>query len=114
MLSYEELTPPERELWDAFPEGRPVDLRTGTPELDAPAAGARWGRERTVRAAVVARLLLGANDDRSGTVAALRLAGTRISGSLDLSGAEIPHTFALEGCRLDEPCGCTALRPGRS
>jgi hypothetical protein len=102
VLSYDELTPPERELWDAFPEGRRVDLRTGMPEADAPTAGARWGPERTVRAAVVAALLLGANDDRSGGVAALRLAGARITGRLDLSGAEIRHTFSLEGCRLDE------------
>lgn len=104
VLSYEELTPPERALWDAFPEGRRVDLRTGVPEADVPAEGARWGAERTVRAAVVATLLLGANaDERSGTVAALRLAGARISGRLDLSGAEISHSLSLEGCRLDEP-----------
>ncbi|MEW1627318.1 oxidoreductase [Streptomyces sp. NPDC089173] len=104
MLSYEELTPPERALWDAFPEGRRVDLRAGVPEVDDPAAGHRWGRGRTVRAAVVATLLLGANDgERSGTVAALRLVGARITGRLDLSGAEIFHTFSLEGCRLDEP-----------
>ncbi|MET7365963.1 oxidoreductase [Streptomyces sp. NPDC005566] len=102
MLSYTELTPPERELWDAFPEGRPVDLRTGAPDADAPSAGARWGPERTVRAAVVAALLLGANDHRSGGVAALRLAGTRITGRLELSGAEICHAFSLKGCRLDE------------
>ncbi|MEU9419856.1 hypothetical protein [Streptomyces sp. NPDC048272] len=51
---------------------------------------------------VVATLLLGANDDRSGTVAALRLTGTRITGRPDLSGAEICHTFSLQGCRLDE------------
>ncbi|MGA6170065.1 oxidoreductase [Streptomyces sp. NPDC012600] len=105
MLSYEELTPPERELWDAFPEGRRVDLRTGTAESDDPVAGAGWGAERTVRAAVVAMLLLGAHDgDRgSGTVASLRLAGARVTGRLDLSGAEVSHLFSLEGCRLEEP-----------
>lgn len=104
VLSYEELTPPERELWDAFPEGRRVDLRAGVPGVDAPASDVRWGPDRTVRAAVVAALLLGANDNvRSDTVAALRLAGARITGRLDLSGAEIPYTFAVEGCRLDEP-----------
>ncbi|MEU0378489.1 oxidoreductase [Streptomyces cyaneofuscatus] len=104
MLSYEELTPPERALWDAFPEGRRVDLRTGVAEADDPADGARWGAGRTVRAAVVAALLLGANEEeRSGAVAALRLVGARVSGRLDLSGAEISHTFSLEGCRLDEP-----------
>ncbi|MGK3091199.1 hypothetical protein ACG93S_15215 [Streptomyces sp. WAC01490] len=62
------------------------------------------GAGRTVRAAVVAALLLGANEEeRSGAVAALRLVGARVSGRLDLSGAEISHTFSLEGCRLDEP-----------
>ncbi|MFJ4271082.1 hypothetical protein ACIP29_11060 [Streptomyces coelicoflavus] len=29
MFSYDGLTSPERELWDAFPQGRRVDLRTG-------------------------------------------------------------------------------------
>ncbi|GHH73768.1 oxidoreductase [Streptomyces sulfonofaciens] len=102
MLSYDELTPPERELWDAFPNGRRVELRAGMPEADEPAAGGQWGPERSVRAAVVKALLLGANDQRSGAVAALRLAGARITGRLDLSGAEICHTFSLEGCRLEQ------------
>ncbi|NWF31157.1 oxidoreductase [Streptomyces sp. PKU-EA00015] len=102
MLSYDELTQPERELWDAFPEGRLVDLRTGVSEADGPAAGAQWGSERSVRAAVVAALLLGANAERSGVVAALRLAGARITGRLDLSGAEICHTFWFEDCWLEE------------
>lgn len=102
MLSYDELTPPERELWDAFPEGRRVDLRTGVSEEDGPATGARWGPERSVRAAVVAALLLGANAERSGVVAALRLAGARITGRLDLSGAEIRHALSIEDCWLEE------------
>ena len=105
MLSYDELTPPERELWDAFPKGRRVELRTGMPEADEPATGGQWGPERSVRAAVVKALLLGANDQRSGAVAALRLAGARITGRLDLSGAEICHTFSLEGCRLEQAMG---------
>ncbi|MGE6738521.1 oxidoreductase, partial [Streptomyces sp. NPDC059900] len=49
MLSYDELAPPERELWDAFPEGRHVDLRSGV----RVAEGGRWSPERTVRAAVI-------------------------------------------------------------
>lgn len=43
MLPYEELTPPGRKLWDAFPEGRQVDLRAGTPSGDDPAGGSDWG-----------------------------------------------------------------------
>uniref|UniRef100_A0AAU1I697 Oxidoreductase n=1 Tax=Streptomyces sp. NBC_00180 TaxID=2903632 RepID=A0AAU1I697_9ACTN len=102
MLSYDELTSPERELWDAFPEGRRVDLRTGTPEEDRVADGARWGPERTVRAAVVAALLLGANIGQPGAVARLRLTGARIRGQLDLAGAQIAHALWLEECWFDE------------
>lgn len=102
MLTYDELTAPERELWDAFPEGRRVDLRTGDAEEDRVAGGGEWGPGRTVRAAVIVALLLGANGPQPGSVACLRLAGARITGRLDLSGAEITHPLWLEGCRLDE------------
>ncbi|PJT50694.1 oxidoreductase, partial [Streptomyces albidoflavus] len=71
VLIYDELTAAERALWDAFPEGRWVDLRTGVPEEDDPATGAEWGAGRTVRAEVVAALLLGGGPARPGGVAAL-------------------------------------------
>ncbi|WP_406864608.1 oxidoreductase [Streptomyces sp. HUAS MG47] len=102
MLTYDQLTPPERRLWDAFPEGRLVDLRAGDPGTDDPVGDAEWPESRSVRAAVVAALLLGANAAPSGAVPALRLAGARITGRLDLSGAELAHALSLEGCRLDE------------
>ncbi|MFG2330838.1 oxidoreductase [Streptomyces sp. NPDC048604] len=102
MLTYNQLTPSERALWDAFPEGRAVDLRSGDPGTDDPAGDAVWPEERSVRAAVVAALLLGANDPPSGSVPALRLSGARITGRLDLSGAELAHALSLEDCRLDE------------
>ncbi|GAB2817325.1 oxidoreductase [Streptomyces daliensis] len=102
MLSYDELTSPERALWDAFPEGRRVDLRTGAPEDNRVAEGGRWGPERTVRAAVIAELLLGANTAQPGAVACLRLAGARITGRLDLAGAQIAYALWLKGCWLEE------------
>ncbi|SDO36247.1 hypothetical protein SAMN04487981_110116 [Streptomyces sp. cf386] len=102
MLSYAELTPPERELWDAFPEGRRVDLRPDEP-LDArPVDPGQWGPERTVRAAVIAALLLGANTGEPGAVACLKLVGARITGHLDLAGAQIGHALWLELCWFDE------------
>jgi hypothetical protein len=107
MLSYEELSPPERELWDAFPEGRQVDLRPGGADGADPDAisdvdgGDEWGPERTVRAEVLTALLLGRNSARSGGVAALRLAGARITGTLACEGAEIRHLLRLDGCRLE-------------
>lgn len=102
MLSYDELTSPERELWDAFPEGRLVDLRTGVPEDDRVDGGEQWGAGRTVQAAVIVALLLGANAVQAGAVACLRLGGARISGSLNLAGAQIAHDLWLEDCWFEE------------
>lgn len=90
MLSYDELTSPERELWDAFPED------------DRVAEGGQWGPGRTVRAAVVMALLLGANATQPGAVACLRLAGARISGRLNLAGAQTAHALWLEDCWFEE------------
>ncbi|MFH9573746.1 oxidoreductase [Streptomyces sp. NPDC017230] len=105
MLSYDELTSVERELWDGFPEGRLVDLRTGVPEHDGIAEGGRWGPERTVRAAVIVALLLGANAAPPGAVACLRLAGARVSGHLDLAGAQIANALWVEDCWFEESVG---------
>lgn len=103
MLTYDELTGPERELWDAFPEGRRVDLRTGVAEEDRIAGGGDWGPERTVRASVVAALLLGANStQQAGAVGSLALAGARIADRLDLAGARIDHPVRLEECWFEE------------
>jgi len=102
MLSYEEMTPPERELWDAFPEGRLLDLRVGAPDEDDPAEGAAWGPERTLRAAVVTALARGGNAAPPGAVTALRVAGARITGQLDLAWAEIGHALRFEGCWFEE------------
>ncbi|MFL1902835.1 oxidoreductase [Streptomyces tauricus] len=102
MLQYDDLTPPERAVWDAFPEGRVVDLSSGVPEEDDAVGGPQWGPERTVRAEVLAALLLGANSARPGAVAALNLTGARIVGRLDLAGGDIAHTVHLASCRLEE------------
>ncbi|UUU22038.1 oxidoreductase [Streptomyces sp. DSM 40750] len=102
MLTYDELTGPERELWDAFPEGRWVDLRTGVAEEDRVDGGGGWGPERTVRASVVAALLLGTNTGQPGVVGSLTLVGARISGRLDLAGARIEHPLWLEECWFEE------------
>ncbi|WP_330309792.1 MULTISPECIES: oxidoreductase [unclassified Streptomyces] len=102
MLSYDELTSPERELWDAFPEGRRVDLRTGVPEDDRVDGGGQWGPGRTVRATVIVALLLGTNTARPGAVACLRLAGARISGHFNLAGAQVAHALWLEDCWVEE------------
>jgi hypothetical protein len=101
VLSYEELTSPEREVWDAYPTGRLTDLRVRGSD-DDPEFGETWGPERTVRATVLAALLLGANPGSAGVVPALRLTGARIISRLDLSGGEIAHGLWLEGCWFEQ------------
>ncbi|WP_446210097.1 hypothetical protein [Micromonospora sp. IBSANI012] len=71
-----ELTVPERALWTAFPRRGLVDL------TDA--------EDRVVRAAVIRALLLGAVPPEPGELAAVTLVGAEITGTLDLSYAEIP------------------------
>ncbi|MFC4056841.1 hypothetical protein ACFOWE_00930 [Planomonospora corallina] len=97
---FRRLSPAERRLWDAYPTGAWVDLRSGDPEADDPANGAGWGPERTVRAEVVAALLLGAREAAPGTTPGLRLAGARITGDLDLSDAVVGSKLHLLNCHL--------------
>jgi hypothetical protein len=97
-----ELSPAERALWDAFPRGDSVDLSTGHHGEDEPAMSERWGPDRVVRAEVIVALLLGSCDAESGQVAAVRLSGARITGTLNLGHAEVPVPLALTGCSFDE------------
>ena len=98
MLSYAELTPPERLLWDAFATGERVDLRTGDPASDDPAGGERWGEDRSVRAEVVRALVLGGAEARPGETPVVHLVGARITGRLKLVFAEACCVLRLERC----------------
>ncbi|REE97000.1 short-subunit dehydrogenase [Thermomonospora umbrina] len=89
-----DLTAPESRLWDAYPTGAPVDLGDGRPDEPAP--------DRTVRAEVIARLLLGGREGRPGFVPAVRLSGAYITGRLDLSGGDVECELTLRHCRLTE------------
>ncbi|MFF0576142.1 hypothetical protein [Streptosporangium saharense] len=94
------LNPAERRIWDAYPTGAWVDLRSGDDEADDPANGAGWGPERTVRAEVVAALLLGARQPEPGRSAGLRLAGAHITGVLDVSDATLTGKLHMINCYL--------------
>ncbi|MEV4612534.1 oxidoreductase [Kitasatospora sp. NPDC049258] len=100
MLGYDELTVAERRVWDAFPTGAVVDLAASSPVSVTEGAG--WGPERTVRAELLAGLLLGGRSPVPGAIAALRLTGARITGRLDLAGARLEHELALTACRFEE------------
>ncbi|MEV4176175.1 hypothetical protein [Nonomuraea sp. NPDC049709] len=107
------LTEAERRLWNAFPTGETVEL--GPFEIgasrkagaNAPKDGDTWGPGRSIRAEVIAWLLLGARDAGTGSVPAVRLRGARITGRLEIVGGTIPHELILVGCHLDEPVRLT-------
>lgn len=87
-MEINDLTPAEQRVWRAFATARTVDFRTD-------------GTERTLRAAVLRTLLL--NGPREpGEVAALRVAGARITGVLDLRYATVDSVIRLHHCRFDE------------
>ncbi|MFJ4270200.1 oxidoreductase [Streptomyces coelicoflavus] len=99
-----ELNAHERRLWDAYPQGRPVEVPGAPGASNAPGAPhdpAAPGR--TIRSEVVAALLLGVNDAGGpGDRPALRLTGARITGLLDLRFTEITAPVVLTDCRFDE------------
>jgi hypothetical protein len=90
----------ERLLCEAFPTGGWVDFRTGSPDDDL-AGAAGWGADRTIRAEILAGLLLGAGESLPGHFPAVRLRGARIAGLLDVAGATVSCALACEFCYFD-------------
>ncbi|MGE7433298.1 oxidoreductase [Kitasatospora sp. NPDC001175] len=114
----------EAGLWEAFRNGETYDLRafpdrgdgaflptaeqdgrSGGPdsedtEVDDPFSEHSWGPERTIRAEVIARLLLAGPSAQPGRVASLKLVGALISGRLTLAGADVTHYLELRWCRF--------------
>ncbi|MBW8482057.1 hypothetical protein [Actinomadura parmotrematis] len=96
-MNVDDLTAPERRLWEAFPRGETVDLGADDPA----GPSGPWGPERLIRAEVLVALLAGAVESEPGQVAALRLNGARITGSLNLGHAQVSAPLALSGCVFD-------------
>ncbi|TDE26291.1 hypothetical protein E1295_44575 [Nonomuraea mesophila] len=113
MGRFPRLTKAERKLWNAFPTGRlvelaPVEIGAGrTAGANAPTDGHTWGPDRTIRAEVITRLLLGAHEGGGGAAPAVRLRGARITGRLSIVGGTIPYELVLSGCHLDQPIQLT-------
>jgi hypothetical protein len=99
--SWLSLTAQERQLRSAFLSGEEVDFGL---ETASPAQGAADRGERaTVPAALLVELLTRPVDVRRAARAALRLSGAKISGKLDLAGAQITAPMAFDRCWFAEP-----------
>ncbi|MGV4982714.1 oxidoreductase [Streptomyces sp. NPDC001709] len=98
----DELTAAEAGMWQAFRNGSVYDLGSGDAAVDDPHGGHPWGPERTVRARMVAWLLLDGPPALAGRVSSLKLTGVRITGTLDLSGGTVRPYVELRGCRFDD------------
>jgi hypothetical protein len=103
MLARGELTDPERKLWDAIQSGATVDLRTGDFKRDDPATGEAWDTSRQIRAQLLFELLTKTSGPAGPQVRTLRLAGARITGTLDLEATTLAWPVLLMGCFFDQP-----------
>ena len=97
------LTVVERRLWEAFRRGERLDLDTGVAADDDPRVAGAWGAERTIRAHVLARLLLQPPEPEPGHTLSLRLTGAMVTGPLELGGARLDMYVSLYRCRFDGP-----------
>ncbi|MFJ5259067.1 oxidoreductase [Streptomyces sp. NPDC088387] len=97
----DDLTATEAGMWQAYRNGTEYDLSSGDTVVDDPHGGHPWGPGRTVRARIVCWLLLDGPPALAGRVAALKLTGVRISGTLDLAGGAVEPYVELRGCRFD-------------
>ncbi|MEU3553085.1 oxidoreductase [Streptomyces fragilis] len=97
-----DLTAAESGMWLAFRDGSVYDLRHGDPVVDDPHGRHPWGPGRTVRARVVCWLLLDGPPALAGRVAALKLVGVRVTGSLDLAGGTVQPYVEMADCRFDD------------
>jgi hypothetical protein len=105
----DDLTDPERLLWDAMETGEAVSLLDdGTVEDRNPANGAQWGAERRVRGEALAAMLT--EPSRGRRPRAARLALARITGTLDLEGLKLACPLILQSCFFDHSVNANATQ----
>jgi hypothetical protein len=110
MAQFRQMSQAERRLQRAVVSAEPVDLRTRRLEQDDVTHGREWPRDRCIRANVLAAILLESSQVSTRTIPVLRLAGARITGSLELIGANLAKTLWLEKCYFEEPPDLTDAR----
>lgn len=92
----------EERVWEAFRLGEQCDLRIrGVRNGEGRTERERREHSRTVRAEILARLLLAGPDAVPGRVASVKLRGARITGMFNLAGGQVHHYVELEDCHFD-------------
>ncbi|MEV5609349.1 oxidoreductase [Streptomyces sp. NPDC052225] len=89
-------------MWQAFRNGSVYDLRAGDSAVDDPHGGHAWGPERSVRARIVAWLLLAGPPALDGRVSSLKLQGVQITDVLDLAGGTVVPYVEMKQCRFEK------------
>jgi hypothetical protein len=100
-MNVSDFTMCECKVREAAATGTLVDLRVGDPAVDAPEKATEWGPERTVRAEVIADLLIGNGEAASVPVRGVRIQGARITGELNLEASTLLCPLALLDCSFD-------------
>lgn len=87
-------------MWEVFAAGGEVSFGEGDPRATGfdPAS---WGEERTVRAEVLARLLLGAGPAEVGQRRRVWMRGAKIVGALDLNATVLDFELIAVNCYFD-------------
>jgi hypothetical protein len=88
-------------LQQAANVGAVVDLRVGDPSRDDPEFGWAWRDARAISAEALEQLV--APSGSRPVRRAVRIAGARITGALDLSGAHLICPLELIACYFDDP-----------
>ncbi|MBO4206148.1 hypothetical protein [Micromonospora echinofusca] len=92
---------PEQRLWSSFRRGQELNLHGVNPVTTNVAGPDHWGPDKTIRAEVLASLLLHSPPQEPGRPNRLILSGARISGRLDLGCSKVAP-FSLINCLLEE------------
>ena len=94
-----DLTEPERRLWDAVTAGQPCNFGDGDPRtLRSPDD---WGRARTIRGHVLAKLLVHAGAIGQPTIRQVQIQGARVTGEIDLTYAKVAVAARFERCFVE-------------
>jgi hypothetical protein len=100
-MNVSDFTMCECKVREAAATGTLVDLRVCDPAVDAPEKATEWGPKRTVRAEVIADLLIGNGEAASVPVRGVRIQGARITGELNLEASTLLCPLALLDCSFD-------------